>query len=116
MARSKYGNRKVDIDGYTFASEAEARRYGQLCLFVRAGEIRALKVHPKYLLQEAFTDAGGKRWSAINYVADFEYYENGQIVVEDVKGVETAVWRIKRKLFLKRHRMIELRVLPAKDV
>ena len=33
-------------------------------------------------------------------VADFEYIENGEMVVVDVKGFKTAVYMIKKKLFL----------------
>ena len=116
MTRSKYGNRKAKADGYTFDSQAEYTRYQQLLLLQRAGEIRALKVHPRYLLQESFVDATGKRWRAIHYEADFEYYENHEIVVEDVKGAETAVWKLKRKLFLKRHVMLTLRVIPVSEI
>lgn len=116
MTRSKYGNRKVQADGYTFASQAEHRRYQQLMILERVGDIRAVRVHPRYLLQEAFVDNTGKRWSAIHYVADFEYYEDGVIVVEEVKGAETAIWKMKKKMFLKRHYLLHLRIIPASEV
>jgi len=103
---SKYGNRKKEVDGYTFDSLAEAARYQELCLLEAAGEIGMLKVHPRYELQPAFTDASGKRQRAITYEADFEYQDRSEIVwrtvVEDVKGgrgTQTAVFKLKAKLF-----------------
>ena len=83
MAYSKYGNRKVEYDGYTFDSQAEYRRYQQLVLLFRAGEIRNLRVHPSYLLQPAFK-AQGKSERAIEYKADFEYFD----VADRVQVVE----------------------------
>ena len=32
------------------------------------------------------------------YYADFEYYENDEYIVEDVKGVKTPVYKLKKKL------------------
>lgn len=89
----KYKNKKVDIDGVVFASKAEARRYGELLLRVRIGEISDLELQPRYPL----TVEGVK---VATYVADFRYREtaSGAVVVEDVKGVRTAVYRIKNKL------------------
>ena len=117
MTRSKYGNRKVYADGYTFDSQAEYRRYQQLVLLERAGEIRNLRVHPSYLLQPAFK-AQGRAERAITYKADFEYIDvvDRVEVVEEVKGAETAVWKLKRKLFLFKYHDWELRVIAAKDV
>ena len=99
---SKYGNRRVKLDGYLFDSQAEARRYGELVLLQRAGEIHYLRVHPSYLLHAGFK-VGGKPYQPITYIADFEYLEGCKTIVEDVKGrgVVTPVFRIKEKLFVK---------------
>ena len=40
---------------------------------------------------------------ACKYVADFTYHENGDLVVEDAKGVKTEAYRIKKKLMLKEY-------------
>lgn len=97
---NKYGARKVQLDGYTFDSAAEAKRYQDLCLLERAGEIRKLVVHPSYELQRSFK-MDGVRYAAIRYEADFEYKDSsGQLVIEDVKGIETPVFKIKKKMFL----------------
>lgn len=111
--RGKYNARRAEAGGVRFDSQAEARRYGELVLLEAAGAIGDLAIHPKYELQPAFTDSSGKRWAAITYEADFSYTEDGAPVVEDVKGYETAVFRLKRKLFLKAHPGLTLRVIQA---
>jgi hypothetical protein len=42
---SKYGNRKTIVGSLTFDSAKEARRYGELSLLQRAGEISDLALH-----------------------------------------------------------------------
>ena len=96
---SKYHSKKVAIDGHVFDSKKEADRYCELRLLERAGEISNLRLQPRYLLQPAFT-CDGNAYRKIEYVADFEYVENGRTVVEDVKGMRTEVYKIKKKLFL----------------
>ncbi len=92
--RSKYGNTKTVVDGITFASKAEAKRYGELKLLERAGEIRNLELQPKFAL------VGLGATKVCSYRADFSYrYTNGPLVVEDVKGMKTPVYRLKAKLF-----------------
>lgn len=107
---SKYRNRKTIIDGITFDSKGEANRYCELKLLERAGEISDLTLQPKYMLQESFKK-GKKTHRAITYVADFQYQENGKTIIEDYKGMETEVFRIKRKLFEKRYPDKELRIV-----
>lgn len=97
---SKYNARKVTIDNIVFDSVAESRRYSELKLLEAAGEIRGLEVHKPFVLQGAAVRRG-KKIRAIMYEADFAYYEvgSGQAVAEDVKGVETAVFKLKRRMF-----------------
>lgn len=97
----KYGAKKKEIDGIIFDSQAEARRYCELMLLKRAGEIKNLVLQPEYLLQESFK-YNGKTEKAIKYKADFAYIDKtDKSIVEDVKGVKTEAYKIKRKLFLK---------------
>lgn len=110
---SKYSNIPTSLDGYNFDSQAEANRFAELQLLQRAGEIHSLAVHPTYQLQEPFRHQG-KAIEAITYEGDFEYTENGQIVCEDVKGVQTEVFRIKKKLMARTHPEIELRIVKVK--
>ncbi len=104
--RAKYGNRKVPASdgGKPFDSAAEARRYGQLVLLQHAGQITELRRQVAYELVPAQRDGAGKAVRAVSYVADFVYLDQtGQTVVEDVKGVTTAEYRLKAKLMLWRH-------------
>lgn len=91
---TKYGAQPTSIDGIRFASKAEARRYAQLKLLERAGEIENLELQPPFKLH-----VNGKL--VCTYIADFQYWDKGKAksIVEDVKGMETAVFKLKRKLF-----------------
>lgn len=99
---NKYNARQIKYNGIVFDSVAEANRYAELLMSVNAGAISDLSIHPHYLLLEGFQH-NGEKIRPVYYEADFEYSENGQWVVEDVKGVETEVFKIKRKLFLTRY-------------
>lgn len=98
-SKSKYGNKKVELDGHVFDSRAEARYYQHLKLLEMAGEVLFFRLQPCYLLQEAFKKHG-KTHRRIDYIADFEvHHKDGSIEVVDVKGVATDVFRMKEKMF-----------------
>lgn len=101
----KYGNRKVTIGTETFDSQAEARRWHELTLLRRAGLIRDLRRQVSFELVPAVPrDGDTPAQRALHYIADFVYVdEDGQSVVEDVKGFRTDVYRIKARLMLWRH-------------
>lgn len=100
---SKYNARKTIVDGIKFDSRKEARRYKELKLLERAGEIKNLQLQPRFTLQESFKYQG-KTERKISYVADFMYLDkDGQVVVEDTKGYRTQTYKLKRKLFLKKY-------------
>ena len=109
----KYNARATFYDGVWFPSQAEADRYKELKLAEAAGEIKYLLLHPKYILQDTFKDNTGKKQSAIHYIADFKYLETATAnwVVEDVKGVETPVFKLKAKMFKKLYPNLELRIV-----
>ena len=65
----------------------------ELKLLERAGVIKDLRRQVPYILINK--SSYGR---AIKYVADFVYLENGQLVVEDVKGVRTPVYKLKKRL------------------
>lgn len=110
---SKYKNKKVQIDMYVFDSIAESRRYKELALLEKAGEIENLQLQPKFLLQESFKK-NGKTYRKIEYIADFMYEEKGKVIVEDVKGKETEVFKLKHKLFEYEYPGLELRIIKMK--
>lgn len=100
MSYKKYNARKTVADGITFDSRKEAARYGELKLMEKAGEIYNLELQPRFLLQDKYK-YNGKTVRKLEYVADFRYTDaNGATVVEDVKGVKTEAYKIKKKIFL----------------
>lgn len=69
---NKYRNKKVIVEDYVFDSIAESKRYKELALLQRVGEIQDLQLQPKFLLQESFKK-NGKTYRKIEYIADFMY-------------------------------------------
>ena len=113
---TKYHSKKTIVDGIVFHSLKEARRYTELKLLERAGEIYDLKLQEKFVLVPAQRepDTVGKRGGKIkgkllerevSYLADFTYKKTGsnELVVEDTKGMKTKEYIIKRKLMLYVH-------------
>lgn len=113
---SKYHAEKVTIDGETFDSRREARRWTDLRLLERAGEIRDLRRQVKYILiptqreEPIITKTGKEKPGRViekecSYLADFVYQDarTGETIVEDAKGFRTEVYRIKKKLMLYVH-------------
>ncbi len=100
MTYKKYKNKKTTVDSITFDSKKEARRYQELKLLEKADVIKNLRLQPKYILQEKYK-MSDRTVRAIYYIADFEYFdkEKRKIVVEDVKGIKTDVYKLKKKLF-----------------
>lgn len=88
---NKYGAIPETVNGVRFASKREARRYRELLLLVAAREITGLVLQPKFDLIVA-------NKKVCKYIGDFLYTERGKHVVEDVKGVETALFRLKWKI------------------
>ena len=107
---NKYYNQPTVIDGIKFDSKKEAYHYMELKLLQSAGIISNLELQPKFILQESFKK-NGKTYREISYKADFKYIEKGQVIVEDVKGKETEVFKIKHKLFEYRYPDLELRIV-----
>lgn len=101
---SKYNAKKTNVDGIKFDSIREAERYCELKLLEKVKEIRDLELQPRFLLQDKFKDKSGTTHRKIEYVADFMYIDKcGKTIVEDVKGVLTDVYKLKKKMFLKKY-------------
>ena len=107
---NKYRNKKVIVDDYVFDSIQESKRYKELKLLLRAKQISNLELQPHFLLQESFKK-NGKTYRKIEYIADFKYIENGKTIIEDVKGIQTDVFKLKHKLFEKIYPDLELRII-----
>lgn len=104
------------MDGRCFASKAEMRRYAELKLLLKAGKIKNLVIQPKFELTPPFV-LNQTKHNSMYYFGDFQYVdcESGKKIVEDVKGVETAVFKIKEKLLAFRHH-IELRKVKTSEI
>ena len=94
--QNKFGAIRESIDGHSFHSRAEARRYSELKLLERAGQITDLKLQVRFPLK-----VNDKL--VCTYCADFTYVERGKFIVEDKKGAVTKDYALKRKLFAAIH-------------
>lgn len=94
MKRNKYGAVKTTIDGIIFDSKAEAKRYGELKMLERSGFVTNVIVHRVFPLL-----VNGVK--VASYESDFTYESptHDRLIVEDVKGVKTSVYRLKKKIF-----------------
>lgn len=116
---TKYGSKKITLDGIVFDSRKEANRYCELKLLARSGKISNLELQKVFELIPAQYEETGEVYTrgekkgqpkrgkcleqAVTYKADFVYEENGKTVVEDTKGFKTKDYIIKRKLMLYIH-------------
>lgn len=103
---SKYNAKKVEVDGIKFDSKVEAEYYLHLKEMQEKKEIQGFERQVKMTLQDSFYLEGVKgKIRAITYVVDFKVTENdGSITYIDVKGIETDVFKMKRKMFMNRYR------------
>ncbi|WP_151730401.1 DUF1064 domain-containing protein [Acinetobacter junii] len=100
---NKFNARKVELDGMTFDSKKEHKRYIELKAMQQRGEIFSLEHHTKFELAPKTKLEGEKRAKpALRYFADFTYYiSTGEYIVEDVKSAATrklASYRTKKHL------------------
>ena len=115
MRANKYHNKKVSLGGEVFDSKKELRRYNELLLLQRAGEISDLKrqveyelIPNQYEVKEQYSKSGKRLKDKrallerrVCYVADFVYKtKDGETVVEDTKGIKTDKYILKRKMML----------------
>lgn len=95
---NKYGNKKVEYDGLKFDSKKEKDRYIFLKAQEMLGNIQDLQLQVKYELIPAIKEEYVEHLKtkdrvktrtvqlAITYTCDFQYYKNGELVIEDVKS------------------------------
>lgn len=93
---NKFGNIRTVVDGLSFDSRKEARRYQELLLLRHAGEVASFECQPRFVLVVNGVTLG-------HYTPDFRVvYASGEVVIEDVKGgqaTKTAAYRLRRKVF-----------------
>lgn len=116
----KIFHNKTIIDGFKFDSQTEADYYVYLTNNKKKLKIKNIELQPKFLLQQKFILADNKKIiyendssfkklqkkypkstvQAIYYIADFKItYENNKIEIIDIKGIKTADFKIKEKMF-----------------
>ena len=119
---NKYHSKKITRDGMTFDSLKEYRKFRELLLLEKAGEITDLKRQVEFELipaqyEEIPTGEVYKRGElkgqpkikrvclelSVKYIADFVYKENGKTIVVDTKGFRTKDYILKRKMMLYFH-------------
>lgn len=88
VRKSKYNNKRVKIDGHCFDSIRESKYYEELKLRLAAKDILGFCIQPIFILADN-----------VSYKPDFIVFEKERTRVIDIKGVETQVFKIKKKLF-----------------
>ena len=81
------------LGGIVFASKKEMKRYAELRLLERAGEVQDLELQPEFRVS-----INGEHFCT--YTADFSYIEKGQRVIEELKSTGTAkdaAYRLRKK-------------------
>lgn len=108
--KSKYGALKAEIDGFVFDSVMEAKFYIYLLELLRDGCIKGFERQVVYELQEKYKDPATNKWvRAITYISDFVITNlDGLQLVIDVKGRETADFKLKKKMFGYKYRSLPL--------
>ncbi|MDA7663848.1 DUF1064 domain-containing protein [bacterium] len=113
---SKYGATRLTVDGETFDSKGEHKRYADLLIKQRLGEIRNLQRQPKFPLAIdgkpiLIRSERYKNGRQVVYTADFQYDEQlppagnwdidppWHVVIEDFKGYDTTESRLRRAVF-----------------
>lgn len=113
--RQKYGAKRKEVDGIMFASSREAARYIELKALQAAGVITDLALQPRFTLQYACSRMVNNKYTTlrkIEYVADFMYRdEDGNVRIEDVKGVRTPVFNLKEKMFRAKYPLLRLEII-----
>lgn len=122
---------KTEIDGIVFDSKMESEYYIYLKDLKAKGIVTDFKLQPEFLLQDKFIVIEGQviegshpdflklkrkykvpTTQAIKYKSDFEvYYSDGHIEIVDTKGIETADFKIKKKMFQYKYPYLDLHII-----
>lgn len=97
-----------------FDSKKEAAYYDTLKALETAGVVKDIRLQVQYLLKPAYTDGEtGERYRAINYLADFTYWQqhSGEwkfhIVDTKSRGTKTKEYMLKKKIMADQGHHIE---------
>ena len=99
--KPKYNNVKESYGNIKFDSKKERERFEELIFMREQGLISNLKLQHNFTLREGYTTPEGERIRGTVYKADFTYYDDrGNFIIEDVKGVPTDVYKLKKKMMM----------------
>lgn len=100
LKRPKYNNKKTNVNGILFDSKKEADRYVFLTRREAIGEVVDLHLQVPFV----FALEGEKMFT---YKADFVYFDKvaNELIVEDVKGFQTPLYKLKKKLIEQQHKI-----------
>lgn len=95
---NKYSAEKVTVDGITFDSKREARRYGELRMMERAGQIRDLQLQVPIMLEGRDGPVLSRSGRQMRLTVDFAYVDVATElqVFEDAKGKPTRDYEVRR--------------------
>ena len=101
--KNKYNSAKISVNGITYDSTLEYRRHMFLKQMEKAGEIKDLKYHVRFVLLEK-SEYGRE----IAYEADFVYTIGKDIIVEDTKSAptKTRLYKLKKRLMAEKYGII----------
>lgn len=114
---NKYNATKTVYNDIKFDSKLEARIYKALMQLKEEGYINFIALQVPFELQEKYENIDGKKIRSINYKSDFVVIDrNGKEFVIDAKGLLTAGFKLKKKLFEYRYNKILHVVKSMKEV
>ena len=127
MKFNKYRSKPITVDGQTYDSKKEYKRFTELSLLEKAGKIQNLQRQVKYtLIPSQFGYVPDEKRPGqhkriclereCSYIADFVYKENGQVIVEDVKGYRDPASAAYAKFVIKRKLMLSVYGIQVKEV
>lgn len=115
MTYSKYKSVKVTVDGHVFHSKKEAKRYTELKLLEKAGEIGNLELQPSFKLSCGdrpilIKSSGYPNGRQATYRADFAYWcsKRDKRIIEDSKGYRTDIFKLKKAIVEAMHPAVEV--------
>lgn len=112
---NKYNAKKTVINNIKFDSKTEAEYYIYLKELQNKGIVNNIELQPSFILQNSFKK-NGKTFRAIKYKADFKVtYSDSEIAIIDIKGMETDVFKIKRKIFEYSYPKLNLTIIKKKN-
>lgn len=94
---NKYGAKKTTYNGRRYDSKLEARVAQELDLRMKSGEFT--DIMPQYKIQLYVYLPDGSRADLFNYICDFRCERpDGTYLLVEAKGVETSVFRVKKRI------------------